>query len=580
MKTYNIYKIFIIAVLMLLLFGCQGQKKSKKDKLASTPQQEQFDKTIGELVEAFAFNPIPVKGIGLVVGLSGTGSSECPPAVRDYLRQFILAQVGQKRTVDPDTLINSKDTAVVLVEGFIPPAAVPQDSFDVRVQALPNTETTSLEGGRLYTTDLKLVSRVEEAITTSKTLALAAGTVYIDNVAPAKPDQRTGYVLGGGKVLQEHQIVLAILTPDFRTAAVIRDRINARFDRDTANAASESIIYLNLPEKFKERKIRFIELVRALYIGKTAQSENNHINELIEKLKSAPPAVSSSNPAEEKDKAEIGLEAVGKPVVARLLPLLESQDSLTKFIAARCLFNIGDDRALKYLRDFAQDSTSPFRIAAIKAIGETVEKQDVIAIMGRLVGDSDFNTRYTAYKYLAKYNDSSIIQTAVAQDFYIDQVIQMSPKTVFVSRKDEPRIVLFGAPIECEKDIFIESDDGYIIINSLPEDPNHISVMRKHPITGELMGPLKTSYKLADVIKFLGSEPSPENDKERVGLGIPYSQIAELLKKMCEKGAVKAEFIAGPLTPLAQLPQQQTQPKLPQPQPKKPAPSKEIIKRQ
>lgn len=317
MKTRNIYCIIIVAVLIFLLIGCEGQKKkSKKEKIAE-PNQEQFDKTIGELVEAFAFNPIPVKGIGLVVGLIGTGSSECPPAVRDYLRQYILAQVGQKQAINPDALINSKNTAVVLVEGFIPPAAVVQDSFDVRVQALPNTQTTSLEGGRLYTTDLKLVSRIEEAITASKTLALAAGTVYIDNIASDKPDQRTGYVLGGGKVLQEHPIMLAILNPDFRTAAIIRDRINARFNRDTANAASESIIYLNLPEKFKDRKVRFIELVQSLYIGKTAQSDTSHINGLIEKLKSTPP--------EEKEKAETGLEAIGKPVADKLLPLLASR---------------------------------------------------------------------------------------------------------------------------------------------------------------------------------------------------------------------------------------------------------------
>lgn len=71
--------------------------------------------------------------------------------------------------------------------------------------------------------------------------------------------------------------------------------------------------------------------------------------------------------------------------------------------------------------------------------------------------------------------------------------------------------------------------------------------MRKHPVTGELMGPLKTSFRLADVIRTLGDESAPEDEKQRQGLGVPYSEIAKLLKKMCEKGAVKADFVPGPL---------------------------------
>jgi flagellar basal body P-ring protein FlgI len=540
MKTRNPYNILIVVISMLLLVGCGESQKRKKKKIEPA-QPLQLDRTIGDLAEVVAFNPIPVKGIGLMVGLAGTGSAECPPATRDYLRQYILAQVGQQKTVNPDMMINSIDTAIVLVEGLIPAGAVKQEAFDVRVTALGGTQTTSLADGRLYTTELKLVGRIEEVLTASKTLALAAGPIYIDNIAEPKPDPRIGYILGGGKATQDYQLLLAIFKPDFRTAAAIRNRINERFGRDTATATSENSIFLNLPDEFKDRKQRFIELVRSLYISTTAVAEDRQIYWLTQKLQTEP----------EKEKYETGLEALGKPAVTKLLPLLESDDAQTRFSAARCLLNIGDNRALKYLRDFAQDTTSSLRIPAIKAIGDTSEKQDIIAIMNRLVRDDDFNVRYIAYKYLAEFDDASIVRTAIAQDFYIDQVIQLASKTVYVSRKDEPRIVLFGAPIDCEKDIFIESDDGQIIINALP-DEKRISIMRKNPVTGELMGPLKTSYRLADVIKTLGDEPAPEDEKQRPGLGAPYSQIVELLKKMCEKGAVKAEFIPGPLSPIMQ----------------------------
>lgn len=50
----------------------------------------------------------------------------------------------------------------------------------------------------------------------------------------------------------------------------------------------------------------------------------------------------------------------------------------------------------------------------------------------------------------------------------------------------------------------------------------------------------------ADVIKTLGEEPSSDKKgRKRLGLGVSYSDIAVLLKKMVDKGAVDADFVAG-----------------------------------
>ncbi len=72
--------------------------------------------------------------------------------------------------------------------------------------------------------------------------------------------------------------------------------------------------------------------------------------------------------------------------------------------------------------------------------------------------------------------------------------------------------------------------------------------MRKHPKWPGLIGPLKSSFKLADIIRTLG-EAIPVGDKPllRPGLGVCYSDIIALLKLMCENEAVKAEFMAGPM---------------------------------
>ncbi|MHB0945733.1 MAG: flagellar basal body P-ring protein FlgI [Sedimentisphaerales bacterium] len=539
MKNRSIYTSYIVLAVTILIcssvcYPAAKQKKSKKAAPAKVEQPLQLDKTIGDFAEVVAFSPIPVKGIGLVVGLANTGSAECPPDVRAYLRQYITSRVGDRKLINPDKMIDSLDTAVVLVEGFIPAGATKQQAFDVKVSTLANTQTTSLKGGRLYTTELKYVSQIQDVIGASKTLAYAAGGVYIDNISEPKPDPRGGFVLGGGKVIKNSQILLSIFKPDFRTAALIRNRINERFGKNVAEAPSESIIALSPPEKYNDDKAAFLELLKSIYLSSSQASEETYITSLVEKLKAE----------SEKTKYEIRLEAVGKSAIPKIIPLLDSNDLQTKFVAARCLLKIGDYRGLKILRNIAQDSSSSLRLDAINAIGKTAGKEDVISLMNRLVADASLDVRYAAYKYLKKYNDDSIIQTLVGGNFYIDQAIQLSPKTVWISRNGEPRIVMLGAPLDCRGDIFVESDDGHIIINSLP-DENKISIMRKHPVTGELMGPLKTSFRLADVIRTLGDEPAPEDDKKRVGLGVSYTEIVELLKKMCENGAVDAVFAAS-----------------------------------
>lgn len=538
MKTRKVSAVLIIVLLLICVpFSQAAAKKKIKDKKTNaTPEAVQLDRTVGDLAEIVALQPISVKGIGLVVGLPGTGSSECPPATREYLQKYILTQVGRKDLINPDTMINSLDTAVVSVEGIIPAAASKYQSFDITVKALPGTQTTSLAGGRLYTTDLKFVTRIEETIESSRTLAYAAGPIYIDNAKDSKTSATTGLVLGGGKVIEDYQITLALFKPDFKAAAYIRNRINQRFGKDVANAVSESVINVTVPHFYKNKKARFIKLVRSLYIASSDSLEEQRINQLVDELKNS----------SDKMKTQVSLEAIGKPTIDKLLPLLDSNDIATKFAAGTNLIALGDDRALKMMRDFAQNPDSPHRMQAIINVGEFASKNNTVALMNRLVNDDNFDVRYLAYSYLRSNNDPSIIRSVISEDFFIDQVITTGPKIIYASRKQEPGIVLFGAPIDCEKGIYIESEDGNIIINSEPAD-ERISILRKHPLTGGLMGPLKCSTRVADIIKLLGDPPSPKDDKKRPGLGVPYSEIVMMLKNMVDKGAVNASFVLGPV---------------------------------
>jgi len=75
-----------------------------------------------------SYKPLVAAGYGLVVGLQGTGSSEIPPQVRahmiaDLARRGIGESTRGWGNLSPNQLLNSNETAVVIVEAVIPQAA-------------------------------------------------------------------------------------------------------------------------------------------------------------------------------------------------------------------------------------------------------------------------------------------------------------------------------------------------------------------------------------------------------------------------------------------------------------------------
>ena len=530
------FLVIIIGLLAVFLPGCE---ESVKIEEPNQPKQN-LDPyaTVGSLSGVIAFRPISVKGIGLVMLPSETGSSECPPYVREYLKQYILSRTLGKTPLSAEGLINSKKTAVVMVEGLIPAGAMDGDIFDVKVTSLPNTQTTSLSGGKLFTTDMHIVVPSAPDIGTSKAMAVTAGTVFVDKIDTIDADLNTGYILAGGKVIQPQKIVLALFEPSYKIMGLIRNRINERFGGEVANAVSDSVIYLSVPNAFRQQKEKFITLVNALYLAPNTLSQEEQIDKQIENLRLQV----------DKRQAEISLEAIGKSSLSKLERLLSSSEAGIRLSAAKCMLNIGGGKGeLNVLRDIAQDKDSAYRIEAINAVGTAAKRKDVVALMSRLLQDDNFEIRFAAYKYLREFDNIMISRTIIAGDFYVEEVYQTTKKVIFASRSSTPRIALFGSPINCQEDVFIESDDGRIIINAQKDD-KYMSVMRKNPVTGELIGPLKCRYEVGDLVRTLGAPLVVDKQKnQRPGLEIPYSDILVILKKMCQKGVIKADFIISDL---------------------------------
>lgn len=524
-------KIYLLLIACLLMTGCGPPAGSGEKEQVLAPETD-LGPTIGQLAEALLPEFIGVRGYGVVGGLETMGSSECPPQIRAYLARYILKQLPEHR-MDIEEFISGLDTAVVVVEAMMPTTGA-QEGFDVMVTALPGTQTSSLENGQLYSVELKVAGAMA---LTMKILAEAEGPIFIDKTGTVETDKRSGYVLGGGTALSEYEINLALRQPDYRTASLIRNRLNERFGKDVARAVSDSQIKVKIPAKYRRQKRRFISIVKATYLSETPELTRERIKTFVRTL-----AVSQN-----KEQSEIALEAIGNASLRKLAALLNLSNEQVRLRAGRCMLNLGSDAGLGCLREIAMDADSSYRIEALEAITEAANRNDASAISRRLLRDDDFDVRLAAYEQLRKLGDIAVTQNLIADNFYLEQISQTPYKTIFVSRSGPPRIVLFGAPLYCRDNVFVQSDDGNITINA-PGGQKYVSIIRKHPRRPNVVIQLKSSFEVADVIRVLCEQPLKEADRPRhLGLNVSYADAIALLKKMCDRGVVQARFYAGGL---------------------------------
>ncbi len=517
----------LIATLAVCLGGCGGRTKS------ATSFDPKLGPTIGSMVRVMIPEPLSLQGYGLVVGLKGTGSAECPPRVRTYLEKYILRQLPANEKFDVDSFITSLDTAVVLVEGTTPEMASRSEYFDVKITALPGTQTVSLDGGVLFETELKTG---EQSNVTTKPTADVKGPVLTDKIGDSGLDKRTGYILAGGKVLIGSRLEMQLDRADFRLTNAVRNRINGRFGNNVAMAPMPGRIELLIPPKYGADKRRFIALVGAMFLADEPELVEQRITALTEKL------ASSSNMFE----SEVALEAIGNQCLPKLSPLLQSPDEPVRLHTARCMLNLGSDAGLEVLRKIVTDQRSNRRFEALDAIVFGAKRNDAAAIARRLLRDDNFSIRLAAYEHLRKLDDIAISQEYVGGSFYLERVAQTGHKDIFASRSGQPRLVLFGAPLSCNSNVFVESEDGDITLNSAA-DQQYVTIIRKHPKRPGVVMRVKSTFEVGDIIRTLCDTPVQEGAKERGGLGVPYADAIALLKLMCDKGAIDAKFHAGEL---------------------------------
>ena len=488
---------------------------------------------LGSIATIDSPTAVMVEGVGLVGGLNQKGSLECPTDIRDYLKQYILSEIPAEDSISVDDLIDSLNTAVVLVEGIMPIEDSSKPYFDLKITAYRGTQTVSLENGWLYRTVLKNIGTF--GIKTDN-LADAEGPIFINQIDSQTVDKRTGYILGGGKNIINYAIALILKNADFALTNNIRNRLNIRFGRDTARAIKAGFIEISIPQKYKAQRGKFIELLKSVYVYDVPQNDSERINKHIQQITDHP----------ESNEGEYALEAMGNQCLSQLSTLLMSPDEHVRLRAARCMLNLRSDDGMNALVEIILNRNSPYRIEALEAVTESGRPADASNLALELLKDGNFDIRLAAYRQLYKLNDRHIVIKPVASNFLIEKIEQSENKDIYVARSGQPQVVLFGTSIYCDKGFIINSANGEITIDA-PADKDYVIVSRKFPNRPDLIGQIKCTYELDNIIQALCDDPPERGQDVRGGLGVSYSDLIVLLKQMCDIGAIDAEFHAGPM---------------------------------
>ena len=552
-RTYLGFRpVAAVLTTVLLLLACNGKSDSaveapKRAKIA-LENSAAYRGTIGEHSWFEGLRLMRVRGYGLVAGLGTNGSSDCPPQVRRDLIQtmykspaFSGAQ-GQRLSVTPAQIIDDLDTAVVAVQGEIPAAATAGTRFGVTVEALPGTQTRSLEGGRLYTCQLSMFRTIDASSSIpGKNLARAAGPVFINPFAGedssvSEVNLRRGYLLGGGITSEDRRVHLILGMPSYQRARAIMRRINERFPATPkiADALSPAKIRIRIPKEYDDNPAHFLGIVRHLYFSTEQMFIEQRLQALAEEMRS-----------EEAPLAEICLsfEGIGRTAWATLRQLYAGpQDEIT-YYAAVAGVRTGDDLAVEVLARHARTADSLYQLPAIAALGSSVRVRRVSGPLLALLDDEDPRIRVAAYEALRSRHDPAIRSVVVGEDnFLLDRVPSSGPNLIYAKRTGTPRVALFGDQITCEPPVFYRHRDESITINALASD-TELTLIRRSPFSGAVSPPLSSGTAIADLLEMLGQDPKITADGDVFGLGLSYSTVVSTLYELCEQGTINAKFM-------------------------------------
>lgn len=546
--------------------ACSSNKRAKVARSAELVTRTDIPAimrgTIGAETSVVGTEPQLVSGLGIMVGLHGTGGdkTDLPQSVLATVERM-LARGGVTRggqgseetgSLTPREFLRDPNVAVVLVEASISPGAPMGHRFDVYVRALPGvTSTTSLEHGLLWTTDLRLGPATTFGGYAARGIAQAKGRVFINpfatptggigvastSLATGDAVSRTrGRILGGGVVTNPLKLELRLDNASHARARSIVSAINNRFpqgrgdDGVTASGRTGDSIAIRVPTAYSDRVDDFIKLMQHTRIDQSFPEEA--ARRYVEELKRTPGLA---------DELSWCLEALGKVAVPFLRPVYEYPEFAPRMAALRAGARLEDPAAVPHLSQLAQTGGPGVRSDAIALLGRMPTNPRVNLALRELAAAGDLDVRVAAYEALSRRYDPTIRRYAMgSQDGYPKFILETVPASdplIYVTQQGQPRVVLFGNELLLNDGVDVSMWTGRLMLAS--DEPGWIKLRYRRPVDAY---PIETrlSRDIVKFVRYLAHTPRPEEPDP--GLDMTYSEVVGALYEIQKQGAMSMAF--------------------------------------
>lgn len=446
--------------------GCTGpifRPQSPEARLdAPTPPDVDF---ISKYARPFGMDYLKVEAVTLVTGLAGTGSDP-PPTPQ---RAMLLSEMNRRGVENPNDVLASPNTSLVLVRGFLRPGIQEGDHFDVEVRTPSGSDTTSLRDGWVLPSRLTEMAVLGQQIRQGHVLGVSEGPVLVDPSANAKDNTALatqGRILGGGLALKPRALGLVILNQyqSVRLSQEIAKAINHRFytyidgrKQGVAVPKTDEFIDLVLHPRYKDNVGRYMRVVRNIAMNQSPSDLQDRLL-LLEHQLTDP--LTAAN-------AAIRLEAIGdEQAIEVLTRATKSADPEVRFYAAEALAYLDQTAAVAALADMARHEPA-FRVNSLAALSAM---DDVIAYdaLRDLLKVNSAETRYGAFRALWAMNDHDpfVRGEQLGGQFSYHVLDVDGPPMVHVTRSFRPEIVLFGKDQHFQLPLVLDAGKN-ILVNGL-----------------------------------------------------------------------------------------------------------------
>ena len=459
------------------LFRGQSPEAEEFDELVDLVESSdppEAARLVGDLTAPLGINWLKVEGAALVTQLGGTGSDPPPTPLRDRL----IKEIQTHDVKSYSRALASPDTALVVVKGYIPPAAEKGDSFDIEVTIPARSRTSSLRGGWLMRSRLREL-RYLDILREGHVEALASGAILVDALFDASEQsvaETRGRVPGGAILRRSRHMGLAIRDEhaSVQTSAMIGAAINERFHhfdrgvkKGVANPKRDDLIELAMYQKYKHNVGRYLRVIRNIAVGESPGDRTRRLallpNMLLE------PTTAQT--------AALQLEAIGHEGAGILRDGLNSRDPEVQFYAAEALAYLGDTDATQVLYQAARQERA-FRWRALGALAtlDSFEAQEALA---QLMNEPSAETRYGAFRALRardKY-DPLVVGTHFNDEFFYHVTGSGGEPMVHFSHTNRPEIAVFGSAQRLRPPTFLYAGES-ILIKGIDQDTLKVTSFR------------------------------------------------------------------------------------------------------